>query len=47
MLIYQDCDYVVLEAGLGGEHDATAVFDSDLTLVTPISIDHEHFWEQL
>jgi dihydrofolate synthase/folylpolyglutamate synthase len=43
MLIYQDCDYVVLEAGLGGEHDATAVFGSDLTLVTPISIDHEAF----
>ena len=43
MLIYKDMDYVVLEAGLGGEHDATAVFDNILTLVTPIAIDHEAF----
>ena len=43
MLIYGECEYVVLEAGLGGEFDATAVFGSDLTLITPISIDHEAF----
>jgi len=43
MLIYEDVDYVVLEAGLGGEHDATAVFDNILTLVTPIAKDHEAF----
>ena len=43
MIIYQDMDYVVLEAGLGGEHDATAVFAKTLTLVTPIDIDHEAF----
>jgi dihydrofolate synthase/folylpolyglutamate synthase len=43
MLIYSECEYVVLEAGLGGEYDATAVFGSDLTLITPISIDHEAF----
>lgn len=43
MWIYQECDYVVLEAGLGGEHDATAVFPKTLTLVTPIDIDHEAF----
>ncbi len=43
MWIYQECDYVVLEAGLGGEHDATAVFPKILTLVTPIDIDHEAF----
>jgi dihydrofolate synthase/folylpolyglutamate synthase len=43
MLIYENCDYVVLEAGLGGEHDATAVFKKDLTLVTPIDIDHQAF----
>jgi len=43
MLIYKDVDYVVLEAGLGGEHDATAVFDRTLTLVTPIAKDHEAF----
>ncbi len=43
ILIYKDCDYVVLEAGLGGEHDATAVFPKELTLVTPIAFDHEAF----
>ncbi|QOP46689.1 bifunctional folylpolyglutamate synthase/dihydrofolate synthase [Sulfurimonas paralvinellae] len=44
MLYYSDkSDFVVLEAGLGGEHDATAVFANDLTLVTPIAMDHEAF----
>ena len=43
LLCYQECDYVVLEAGLGGEYDATAVFDNILTLVTPIDFDHEAF----
>lgn len=42
-LVFKECDYVVMEAGLGGEYDATAVFDSVLTLVTPISFDHEAF----
>ena len=43
MVVFQKCDYVVLEAGLGGEHDATAVFKNILTLVTPIAQDHEAF----
>ena len=43
MIIFQDLEYVILEAGLGGEHDATAVFAKTLTLVTPIDIDHEAF----
>ena len=43
MLIYKECDFLVLEAGLGGEHDATAVFPNILTLVTPIDKDHEAF----
>jgi dihydrofolate synthase / folylpolyglutamate synthase len=43
LLVYKECDYVVMEAGLGGEHDATAVFDKCLTLITPISYDHEAF----
>ncbi|MEA2092136.1 MAG: bifunctional folylpolyglutamate synthase/dihydrofolate synthase, partial [Campylobacterota bacterium] len=43
MLVYKECEYVVMEAGLGGEHDATAVFDKLLTLVTPIAYDHEAF----
>lgn len=43
MLIFNGCDYIVLEAGLGGENDATAVFPKEVTLVTPISYDHEAF----
>jgi dihydrofolate synthase/folylpolyglutamate synthase len=43
MLMFNDCDYIILEAGLGGEYDATAVFDKLLTLVTPIDYDHEAF----
>ena len=43
MLVFEGCKYVVLEAGLGGEHDATSVFESDLTLFTPIDYDHQAF----
>jgi dihydrofolate synthase/folylpolyglutamate synthase len=43
MWIFRDLEYVVLEAGLGGEFDATAVFPKILTLVTPIDLDHEAF----
>lgn len=43
MIIYKDCDYVVLEAGLGGEHDATNVFPKILSVITPIGIDHQDF----
>ena len=43
MIVYQECDYVVLEAGLGGEHDATNVFEKVLSVITPIGIDHEDF----
>ncbi len=43
MVMFESLEYVVLEAGLGGEHDATAVFPKIMTLVTPIDIDHEAF----
>lgn len=43
MLVYERCEVVVMEAGLGGEHDATAVFEKALTIVTPIAYDHEAF----
>ena len=41
--IFQNFDYIVLEAGLGGEFDATNVFEKLFTLVTPIGVDHESF----
>lgn len=34
------CDAVVLEAGLGGAHDATTALDADLTVFTPMGLDH-------
>lgn len=43
MIVYEACDYVVLEAGLGGEHDATNVFEKVLSVITPIGIDHVDF----
>jgi dihydrofolate synthase/folylpolyglutamate synthase len=36
-------DYIVLEAGLGGEFDATNVVKNDLTIVTAIGLDHQNF----
>ena len=37
----QNCDYVVLETGLGGKYDATNVFpDPECTVITKISYDH-------
>ena len=43
MLVFKECEYIILEAGLGGEYDATAVFEKQLTLVTPIDMDHQPF----
>ena len=39
----KDCDYLVLEAGLGGEFDATNVVPNDLSLITTIDLDHMSF----
>jgi len=43
MIVYEGCDYIVLEAGLGGEYDATNSFDKILSVITPIGMDHEDF----
>jgi dihydrofolate synthase/folylpolyglutamate synthase len=43
MLFCGTCEYVVLEAGLGGEFDATNVFPKVLSIVTPIGYDHQAF----
>lgn len=43
MHLFATCDWVVLEAGLGGEFDATNVFAKQLSLFTPIDIDHQAF----
>lgn len=35
-------DLVVLEAGLGGTHDATCAVPADLAAMAPVGMDHEH-----
>ncbi|UPT77238.1 bifunctional folylpolyglutamate synthase/dihydrofolate synthase [Sulfurovum sp. XGS-02] len=42
-VVFEDCDLMVLEAGLGGEFDATNVCDKALSVITPIGIDHQAF----
>jgi dihydrofolate synthase/folylpolyglutamate synthase len=43
LVVFEDCDLIVLEAGLGGEYDATNVCDKELSVFTPIGIDHQAF----
>lgn len=43
LYLSSDKDYLVLEAGLGGEFDATNVVKNDLTIVTSIGLDHQNF----
>ena len=38
-----ECEYVVLEAGLGGEFDATNIFPKQLSLITNIGYDHQDY----
>ncbi|MCR4667081.1 MAG: bifunctional folylpolyglutamate synthase/ dihydrofolate synthase [Desulfovibrio sp.] len=42
VLLYRNAgvDIIVLEAGLGGAHDATTAFRRDALVVTPIALDH-------
>jgi len=42
-VLFEDCDYAIFEAGLGGEYDATNVFKKELSLVTAIGYDHEEY----
>ena len=39
----KDFDYLVLEAGLGGEFDATNVVENNISLITTIGLDHMSF----
>ncbi|EMI55587.1 bifunctional folylpolyglutamate synthase/dihydrofolate synthase, partial [Rhodopirellula sallentina] len=36
------CEFWVLETGLGGRLDSTNVFQSDVTLISSIGLDHQH-----
>ncbi|EAJ6140466.1 bifunctional folylpolyglutamate synthase/dihydrofolate synthase [Campylobacter lari] len=39
--VFKDCDYMILEAGVGGEYDATSVFEIDFSIFTKIGFDHQ------
>ncbi len=43
LVAFEKCDIVVLEAGLGGEFDATSVTKRELSVITPIGFDHQAF----
>ncbi|MDY0321987.1 MAG: Mur ligase family protein [Arcobacteraceae bacterium] len=43
LLLSNDKDVLVLEAGLGGEFDATNVIKNDLTILTTVDYDHQDF----
>ena len=40
VVLFKEYDYLVMEAGMGGEYDATNVFDKSLSIFTPIGLDH-------
>ncbi len=42
-VLADNLDYLVLEAGLGGEFDATNVAKNNLSLITTIDLDHQSF----
>ncbi len=43
IIAFEECEYVVFEAGLGGEFDATHAFEKVLSIFTPIDFDHSAF----
>ncbi|MGB5326204.1 MAG: hypothetical protein WBN40_12375, partial [Pseudomonadales bacterium] len=38
-----DLDYAILEVGLGGRLDAVNLVDADISVITSIALDHEHW----
>ena len=42
-VVMESMDVIVLEAGLGGEFDATNVVAKELSVITPIGLDHQDF----
>ena len=43
LVAMQELEIIILEAGLGGELDATNVVKKELSVITPIGIDHQAF----
>ncbi len=42
-LAFEGLNYAIMEAGLGGEFDATNVFEKKISLITTIDYDHQAF----
>ena len=43
LVAMEELDIIILEAGLGGEFDATNVVSKELSIITPIGFDHQEF----
>lgn len=43
LVLGQDCEYLVMEAGIGGEFDATSVLEYEASIYTKIGFDHKEF----
>ena len=39
----QDCELIILEVGMGGRYDATTAVPADVTVLTPIDLDHQQW----
>ncbi len=38
---YKQCDYAVIEVGIGGQHDKTNVITPEVSIITTVGLDHE------
>lgn len=41
LVLSQDVDFLILEAGVGGEYDSTSVVPREISVFTPIGLDHQ------
>jgi dihydrofolate synthase / folylpolyglutamate synthase len=39
----KECEWVILETGMGGRHDATTAVPADICAITPIGMDHSEW----
>ena len=39
----QDCELIILEVGMGGRFDATSAVPADVSVLTPIDLDHQQW----
>ncbi len=39
----KECEWIILETGMGGRHDATTAVPADICAITPIGMDHSEY----